>query len=174
MGDGVADASRLGRMGDAAGEAGVGARVGEGVRLDAMIGAPPSALIVHPFNSGATHITTTARMARHESSPLFGGPTGMFVAPSDQVDRLLSEATSRSELELALGLEPDALKYGQIVRIDIADPFERGLRLPDPSSGNIFHRPGAGRTIGNMDEAVLDSPSKKPDPGVRVSTVPGF
>jgi len=66
-------------------------------------------LIVHPFADGATHITTTAQLDRYVTSPTFGGPTGLFVAPTAQIDELLASGASRDNIEVALGLQPGAL-----------------------------------------------------------------
>jgi hypothetical protein len=117
-------------------------------------------LVIHPFSVGASHITTTLRWNRFPDSPTFGGPQGLYVAPKDQIDRLVKNSNSRRDIELMMGLEKGALDGGDLIRIDIDDPFSRNLRIPDPLTGNIFHRPGTGLTTGNINEAVIDSPLK--------------
>jgi hypothetical protein len=114
----------------------------------------------HPFARGATHITTTEALAQFGHSPTFGGPSGLYVSPSDQIDTLLQRATSRHDIEIALGLDEGTLQNGFLVRIDIEDPLARNLRLPDPATGNRHHRPGTGLTTGGLNEAVIDSPLK--------------
>jgi hypothetical protein len=128
-------------------------------------------LIVHPFADGATHITTTAQLDRYAASPTIGGPNGLFVAPTSQIDELLANGASRADIEAALGLEPGALSTGDVVRIDISDPFSRNLSLP--TSGNRFFRPETGLTWGNLNEGVIASPLKT-DPSVKPVIVPGL
>jgi len=128
-------------------------------------------LMIHPFSGGATHITTTARLAAHADSATFGPPTGLFVAPTRQIDALLASGASRTQIEIALGLNEGALAEGTLVRIDIADPFARNLSLP--TSGNMFFRPGTGLTWGGLNEGIITSPLKT-DPGVLVRPIPGL
>jgi RHS repeat-associated protein len=130
-------------------------------------------LVLHPFVRGATHITTTASIAAHVGSSAYGAPTGLYVSPTDQIDALLARGASRTEIEIALGLEPGSLSRGDLVRIDIPDPFARNLRMPDPATGNRLHRPGTGRTLGGIPESVIDSPLKT-DPRIHVTKVPGL
>jgi RHS repeat-associated protein len=134
--------------------------------------APSSAIEVHPFSGGASHITTTRNLERFPGSTTFGGEDGLFVAPTRQIDDLLASGASRSQIEAALGLNNGSLRGGDLVRIDITDPFERGLRLPDPKLGNIHHRPGTGLTTGNIYEALIDSPLQT-DPRVRARILGG-
>ena len=50
-----------------------------------------------------------------------------------------------------------------LIHIDMPDPLNRNLRTPDPATGNKFHIPNSGRTLGGQREAVIDPPSKKDD-----------
>ena len=127
-------------------------------------------IIVHPFSSGASHITTSNKLARYPDSPTYGGPQGLYVAPSDQIDNLLKNAKSRRDIEINMGLEAGSLDGGDLIRIDIENPFSRNLRLPDPSTGNIHHRSGTGLTTGNINESVIDSPFKN-DSNINTSII---
>lgn len=130
-----------------------------------------TSLIPHPFSSGATHITTTQKIARFPDSPTLGGPGGLFTAPSSQIDDLLRRSTSRADIEVALGLDRGALSGGDLLRFDVADPFSRNLRLP--TNGNIHFRPGAGLTTGNLNEGLINSPFLT-DPGITRSIIDGL
>lgn len=127
-----------------------------------------SELMVHPFSGGGTHITTSARLAAHAESATFGGPSGLFLAPTRQVDSLLASGASRSQMEVALGLNQGALSQGTLMRIDVANPFARNLSLP--TSGNTFFRPG-GLTWGGLNEGIITSPLRT-DPGVLLRPIP--
>ncbi|MGB3734857.1 MAG: hypothetical protein WA964_07875 [Ilumatobacter sp.] len=119
---------------------------------------PGTALELHPFSGGGTAVTTTARISEHIDSPFIGHPTDMYVAPTSQIDDLLTRGASLHDVEVMLGLGEGDLSVGSVVRVDIPDALDRNLRLPDPSTGNRFHRPYAGLTTGNLDEAVIESP----------------
>jgi hypothetical protein len=127
-------------------------------------------LIVHPFSGGGTHITTSARLATHAESATFGGPGGLFLAPTKQVDALLASGASRSRLEVALGLDQGALANGTLMRIDVGNPFARNLSLP--TSGNDFFLPGRGLTWGGLNEGIITSPLKA-DPGISMTPILG-
>jgi hypothetical protein len=128
-------------------------------------------LMVHPFSGGGTHITTSVRLAAHAESPTFGGANGLFLAPTRQIDKLLASGASRSQIEIALGLDEGALAQGTLMRIDVANPFARNLSLP--TSGNIFFRPGTGMTWGGLNEGIITSPLKT-DSGVLLQPVSGL
>lgn len=83
---------------------------------------------------------------------------------------ILTSGASRSQIEVALGLNKGSLRGGELVRIDITDPFARNLRLPDPKLGNSHQRPDTGRTTGNLHEAVINS--LKSDPWILYSVIP--
>ncbi|MCI0345961.1 MAG: RHS repeat-associated core domain-containing protein [Chloroflexi bacterium] len=138
---------------------------GERIATTVRAVAPGRALIRHPFSSGASHITTTARIEAYPLSATLGSPRGFFVSPSAEVDALLARASSRGDIEVALGLGRGALARGQLVRFDIKDPFAYGLRLPPAELGNLYHIAGSGRTIGGVTEAIIDTPLRS-DPSV--------
>jgi hypothetical protein len=89
--------------------------------------------------------------------------------PARQVDALLASGASRSQIEVALGLNQGALSQGTLMRLDVANPFTRNLALP--TSGNMFFRPGTGMTWGGLNEGIITSPLKT-DPGVLLRPIP--
>lgn len=152
----------------------VGAKEVVGVLDNASVAARGgSELMVHPFSGGGTHITTSTRLDFYKArgSRTYGSPDdGLFLASRSQVDSLLSSGASRSQIEVALGLNQNSLQGGRLIRIDVANPFDHGLRLP--SGGNIHHRSGTGLTTGNIYEGVIDAP-RIGTGGVRKSTIGG-
>lgn len=129
-----------------------------------------TAVIVHPFSEGGTHITTTEALNRFAESPTYGRPSGLFVAPSPQIDVLLATSPSRTDLEIVLGLTPGTLQGGDLVRINVPNVIGRGLS--QPVSGNKFFRPGTGVTWGGLYEGVVVSPFKN-DPEIVVTPISG-
>ncbi len=131
-------------------------------------------LIVHPFSGGGTSVTTTGTLERYETvSETYGASTGLYVAPTSEVEALLESGATRSEIESALGLRPGQLSNGDIVTIELKDALDRGLRLPDPATGNLLHRPGTGMTSGGLHEAVVDAVSKS-DASAIISVLEGI
>ena len=136
-------------------------------------GGMTTTLAKHPFSDGGTHLTTTKRLDyfKAKGSTTYGSPDdGLFVAPRGQVDDLLARASSRTDIEVALGLDKGALRGGKLVRIDVDDAFKHGLRPPE--GGNIYHRPGTGQTMGNLFEGVVNAP-RVGTRGVRKKVVRG-
>jgi len=127
--------------------------------------------MTHPFTGGGTHITTSTSLDRFPGSQTFGGPGGLFIAPSSQVDNLLLSSATRTDIEMALGLPKGQLSGGNLIRIDVQNPFSRNLRLP--TEGNEFFRPGVGLTTGNLNEGIIKSPLKS-DVGVISTTIKGL
>jgi hypothetical protein len=85
----------------------------------------------------------------------------MYVIPKSQADYLLNSNYSRAQIEQALGLDTaKLLQGGDLVRIDVSNPFDHNLRMPDPATGNIYHRPDIGLTTGGFNESILNSPLK--------------
>ena len=138
--------------------------------------ARETALIRHPFAEGGSHLTTTKFLDDFKKlgSTTYGDPSkGLFIVPKSQMDDLLRSTSSRSQLEVMLGLKSDHLAKGQLVRIDIDQPFKFNLRLPDAASGNIYHRSGTGQTTGGLYEALVDA-IQKGRRGVRRRTLYGY
>jgi len=130
-------------------------------------------LIVHPFSEGATHITTDLTTAKFNQSLFAGNPSGMYVIPKSQADYLLSGQFSRTEIEQSLGLTSGQLsKTGNLVRVDVSNPFKYNLRMPDPATGNIYHLPNTARTPAGFTESVI-TPPLKGDPNVISTTLIG-
>jgi len=119
-------------------------------------------LIQHPFTEGGSHITTTKKLDDF-SGPEYlnhGPDSGLYITPKKDMDSLLRNSTSRTDIEQQLGLNKGALQGGDLIRLDIPNPLDRNLRLPDPNSGNVHHIPGSGRTPGGQMESVINPPTK--------------
>lgn len=95
----------------------------------------------------------------------------MYVIPESQADYLLNGQFSRTQIEQALGLKSGQLSgNGNLVRIDVSNPFEYNLRMPDPKTGNIYHLPNTARTPAGFTESVITTPLKT-DPNIRQTTI---
>jgi hypothetical protein len=103
------------------------------------------------FSNGTSKIAWGGPTA---ARPNVGPPGGTFVMPSDLADSMLSNASSVSDLERLLSLEPGELGQNP-VRIDIPNPVN--LRMP---SGNELGANSdwipAGFTGGGIPEATID------------------
>lgn len=65
---------------------------------------------------------------------------------------------------------------GELVRYNIAKPFAFDLRpLLYPALGtSVHHIPGAGRTIGGVTEAIIDSPMRDDTSNVVMQILEGW
>jgi len=128
---------------------------------DVAKGAEKMSVMPHPFSEGGTHITTSDKLElyKQRGATTYGPDTGLYVVPKKQADALLSKAKTRKDIEVGLGLKEGSLSDGKLIRVDIDNPLDRKLRLPDPKTGNEFHRPRTGLTTGNLNEAVIDAPT---------------
>lgn len=116
--------------------------------------------MVHPFAEGGSTLTTVSTEAEHIGSLYISNPNQTYITTVRDMDGLLERSLSRRDIEISLGLKEGQLSRGNIVRYDIQNPLDRNLRMPDPSTGNVYHRPNTGRTIGDMNESVIDTPMK--------------
>ena len=110
-----------------------------------------------------THITTSGReeelFRRSTEKPTTYSPPerGLFIIPTSQADYLLSGRFDRSQIEMALGLEENSLQSGNLIRIDVPNPFDHNPRMPDPATGNQYHGPNTGLTPAGFNESVIDA-----------------
>jgi hypothetical protein len=64
-----------------------------------------------------------------------GGPSGTWVVPRYQADKLVNRSTSINDVERALGTG-DLSLGNSATRIDIQNPQDKGLRMPTAQEGN--------------------------------------
>ncbi|RME60053.1 hypothetical protein D6779_02855 [Candidatus Parcubacteria bacterium] len=124
------------------------------------------------FSSGATHITSGKKLDERiiqGDTNTIGNPEQLYVLPTYQADKLLNrKGVTKSDIEKSLGLNRGVLanESGPVTRFDIKNPEKRNMRLPDPATGNQYHRPKTGLTAGGQTERVIDTP-KLNDPSVK-------
>jgi len=121
------------------------------------------------FSSGATHITSGKKLDRRVAAgktETIGNPKQLYVSPTYQVDKLLNKkGVTKAEIKRNLGLGDKSLEKGSVTRFDISSPKKRNMRLPDPATGNQYHRPKTGLTVGGQTERTIHTP-KLNDPGI--------
>ena len=101
----------------------------------------------------------------------YGNPdNGLYIIPSNQADYLLGNGYSRREIAQALGLNPNELRGGNLIRIDVPNPFDHNLRIPDPATGNQYHLPNTGLTPAGFNESVTNAIPRN-DPNIRVNNL---
>jgi len=123
------------------------------------------------FSSGATHITSGKKLdelVEAGKTETIGNPRQLYVLPTYQADKLLNrKGVTKADIEKTLGLDSNSLvkEPGPVTRFDIRNPEKRNMRMPDPATGNQYHRPRTGLTAGGQTERVINTP-KLNDPGV--------
>lgn len=110
-----------------------------------------------------------------QGNELIGRPDGQFLAPSNQMDNLLSNyPNDPREWEHQLGLNEGSLGNEGIRRVDVYNPHDYEPRLPtkDLSGANDRFIPG-GKTPGGQDECVINrfpNPENNPSVG-KITTI---
>lgn len=125
------------------------------------------------YNKTGSKLVSTAQLERHADKTTYGPPSGTYLSPSGEIDKLLSEGLSREEIYNKLSLtDPDFLK-GDLVRIDIEDTLAKELQYRNPTGEEVGANekfiPG-GQTEGGISERVVDG-IPKDDKRVRVSII---
>jgi len=116
-------------------------------------------LTVDAFSQGGSKLVSSEMLAQFPSSPTFGNPTGTFIAPTPEIDALLSQGLNRSQIATKLGITDPAFLKGDLIRIDIHSNALKDLNLRVPvgneAGANSLFVPG-GKTIGGVTEGVVN------------------
>ena len=107
------------------------------------------------FDGGASRIMRKIAFDQYGPAQVDGTA---FVMPISQADSVLGKANGNREiLEQSLGLSNGQLKGLEIVRVDVANPRDYGLRIPsgNEAGANEFWLPG-GLLSSKNSEAILD------------------
>ncbi|WP_298708782.1 RHS repeat-associated core domain-containing protein [uncultured Chitinophaga sp.] len=111
------------------------------------------------FSSGGTKLVSTAMLDAFSSSKTIGAPLETFIAPTKEVDELLSMGLSRQEIADKLGIVNKQFLEGDLMRVDLnVDALEKlNLRKPTGKEvgANTSWQPG-GTTSGGIREGVVD------------------
>jgi RHS repeat-associated protein len=125
------------------------------------------------FSGGGTKLVSSEMLTKYSNSSTFGDPFGTFIAPSAEIDALLSRGLTRVEIAEKLGITNPAFLKGDLIRIDVAKETLNDLKLR-PTTGN---EAGAnnmftlgGKTSGDITEGVVNGIPKKAA-GVLVRTI---
>ncbi len=111
------------------------------------------------YEDGATKIVLKSNYDRWGLGQTDGTS---FVMPKSEADRLLNSVGSDPiKIADALGLSRDTVKGSSLIRVDILNPKQAGLRLPsgNEAGANSNWIPG-GKLPGGSSEAVIDVNSK--------------
>jgi RHS repeat-associated protein len=85
------------------------------------------------FEDGASTFTQSRYL--NNGQGVTGGPSGTWVVPRYQADKLVNRSTSINDVERALGTGDLSLGKSA-TRIDIRNPQDKGLRMPTAQEGN--------------------------------------
>ena len=106
------------------------------------------------FQNGGTRFMPRANLEKYGPAQADGTS---FLMSSDEVDQMLIDTGGDQELmERALGLDPGGLD-GDLVRVDVPNPFDHGIRMPtgNEKGANDHWLPG-GTLPGGISEGVID------------------
>jgi len=132
-----------------------------------------AAPLLEGFESGGTKLISSAMLEKYPTSTTFGNPVNPFIAPTDQVNSLLSQGLTRKVIAERLGINDPLFLKGDLIRVDIKPSAlqDLGLRPPTGNEGgaNSLFIPG-GKTIGGVTEGVVSSIPKSA-PGVSSTVI---
>ncbi len=123
------------------------------------------------FKSGASKLVSTKMLDEFPDSSTIGNPKGTFVAPTPEIDDLLSKGLSRVEIAKALGIDDPLFLEGDLIKVDIIPERFNNLRPPtgkEIGANNQFI-PG-GKTVGGVSEGILDNVEKS-SIGIRIQQI---
>ncbi|MCM1159578.1 MAG: hypothetical protein NC300_12950, partial [Bacteroidales bacterium] len=121
----------------------------------------PAESVSGNFDSGASYLLSRDNYEYYictKGTGLVGRPDGQFVAPVSEMDDVLLQADNNPRImEELLGLDSGSLGESP-VRVNILNPKDYDLRLPDASmsGANDNFVPGAGKTSGGVSEGVIN------------------
>jgi RHS repeat-associated protein len=111
-------------------------------------------------NITGSKLMSTEMIKKRPTSSTYGKPTDTFIAPSTEIDDLLSKGLSRKQIAKELGINDPAFFKGDIVRIDINSKLAKKLNIRNStgkeSGANDLHMPGANKTPGGISEQVVN------------------
>lgn len=130
----------------------------KGSRPDPSVYLTPEYMEYHlaQFKNGASRLMPKSRFEKYGIGQTDGTS---FTLPSQEADELLAKAAGdKRVLEKALGLPKNFLEEDSIVRIDIPNPKELGLRIPSGNEAGASDAwlPGGKLPNGNF-EAIIDA-----------------
>lgn len=133
----------------------------------------PPIKVLEGFESGGTKLLSSAMVDKYPTSTTFGNPVNPFIAPTNEVNSLLSQGLTREVIAEKLGITDPLFLKGNLIRVDIKPGAlqDLGLRPPTGKEGgaNILFIPG-GKTIGGVSEGVVNSIPKNA-PGVSSTVI---
>lgn len=98
-------------------------------------------------------------LAAFKSSSTYGPIEGTFVAPTVEIDAMLSQGLTRAEIATKLGITDKKFLTGDLIRIDISADQLKNLNLRattgTEAGANSSYIPGS-KTSGGITEAVVD------------------
>jgi hypothetical protein len=113
---------------------------------------------LNKFDSGGSYITKKSTLDNYGRDKVGWPDNSQFVMPKDQMDDVLKTANGdMSVVEKELGIPKGAWQQEEMVRIDIPDPKQAGLRMPSGNEmgANKEWLPG-GKLPTGYDEAVTN------------------
>jgi RHS repeat-associated protein len=132
-----------------------------------------SGKVIDAFEGGGTKLVSSEMLAKFPNSPTFGPSSGTFIAPTTEINTLLSSGASRAEIASRLGITDPKFLKGELIRIDVTPEALKKLNLRPPAGteagANSAFVPG-GTTVGGTTEGVVNGIPKNVS-GVSISVV---
>jgi RHS repeat-associated protein len=134
--------------------------------------AEAAASLESSFAKGGTKLMSSEMLNAYPESATFG-PINTFIAPTNEVNALLLQGLSRSEIATKLGITDPKFLKGDLIRIDVTPDALKKMELKSPTGSeagaNDMYVKG-GKTVGGVTEGVVSSIPKSAK-GVKLSVV---
>lgn len=131
-------------------------------------------LASNPFSMGGTKLVSSEMLAQFPASTTIGNPLETFIAPTPEIDALLSQGLSRIKIAEKLGIKDPAFLKGDLIRVDLNSKALKDLNIRLPTGNevgaNSLFVPG-GKTVGGVTEGVVNGIPKQAS-GVSVKVIP--
>ncbi|HVU55806.1 MAG TPA: hypothetical protein VHD83_12170 [Puia sp.] len=107
------------------------------------------------FEKGGTKLMSSEMVNKFPNSLTYGNPAETFIAPTEEIKKMLSEGLDRKEIATRLGItDPNFLK-GDLIRVDVSSDALNELNLRSPTGNEVGANsafvPG-GKTSGGVTE----------------------
>ena len=120
-----------------------------------------------------TKLVSSEMLSKYPGSKVIGNPAETFIAPTGEIDALLSSGASRKEIAKTLGIEDPLFFKGDLIRVDIKPSKLKELNLRPPTGNEVgangLFVPG-GKTVGGTTEGIVNG-IPKDAPGITISKV---
>jgi len=142
-------------------------------RTGVVVNIATTAAGLGEFDRGGTKLVSSKMLDAYAKSSTYGNPAGTFIAPTEEINIMLSQGLSRVEIASKLGIVDKDFLKGDLIRVDLNRMALEKLNIRCETGqevgANELFTPG-GKTFGGVTEAIVDGIPKNAE-GVSKSII---